>query len=183
MKKGLFIFSIIVCFPAISLAAVPDVFREYVTYGNYNITVNAFQRLALLMSNPAFNTFTLCCIFFAALIWGGQGFVTMIRSGNPAHWFSGIIILLIGAAVYIYFLVPRSDLLIYDEPSNRNMVVSEVPDGLILIAGIQNQFVRGAVDMIWTSGDPESYRQNAGGDVFNILQNVFEMSDFVPSME
>ena len=90
--------------------------------------------------------------------------------------------MLIGAAVYIYLLIPRSDLLIYDEPSNRNMVVSDVPDGLILIAGIQNQFVRGAVDMIWTSSDPESYRQNAGGDVFNILKNVFEMRDFVPSL-
>jgi hypothetical protein len=169
--------------PSSALAMVPDVFREFVTYGGFNATVNAFERLALLMSDASFHTFTISCILLSGLIWGAQGFFTMIRSGNPAHWLQGIVIILIGAAVYLFFIVPRSDLIVYDEPSNRHMVIAEVPDGLILLAGLHNQFVQGAVDMLWISGDPESYRQNAQGDIFNILQNVFKNIGFVPSLD
>jgi conjugal transfer mating pair stabilization protein TraG len=178
---------IIVCaallLPTASWAAVPDVFREYVTYGNFNVTVTAFEKLSLLMSSPSFNTFAIIAILASAMIWGAGGFFSMIRSRRLEDWFQGIIIILIGAVVYAFFIMPKSDLLVHDEPSNRSMVVSEVPDGLILLAGMQNQFVLAAVNMIWTSSDPESYRQNARGDIFDILQNVFENKSFMPSLD
>jgi hypothetical protein len=162
---------------------VPDAIREYVTYGNFNITVSAFEKVSLLMSDPSFNTFAVTSVLFATLVWAGGGFISLIRSRDFNNWVHGIVIILIGAAVYVFFIIPKSDLLVYDEPSNRSMVISEVPDGLILLAGIQNQFVRGAVNMIWTSSDPLSYRQNARGDIFNILTNVFENTSFVPSLD
>ena len=158
-------------------------FREYVTFGNFNVTVTAFERLSLLMSDPGFNTFVMSAIIFSAVFWGANGFFAMLRSGRVSDWMQGIVIILIGAVVYLYFLVPKSDLLVFDEPSNRSMVVSQVPDGLILLAGMQNQVIRAAVNMIWTSSDPESYRQNARGDIFNILQSVFDNKSFVPSID
>jgi hypothetical protein len=169
--------------PGSAMAAVPDVFREYLTYGNFEVGASAFERLALLMSDPSFNTYALIAMLSAALIWGGSGFFNMLRTGQLSHWLQGIVIILAGALVFVCFIMPKSDLLIHDEPSNRTMVVSEVPDGLILLAGLQNQFVQGAVNMIWTSSDPQSYRQNARGDIFNILQNAFQNSSFVPSTD
>jgi hypothetical protein len=83
--------AIIVCaillLPAASWAAVPDVFREYLTYGNFNVTVSAFEKLSLLMSSPAFNTFAIIAILASAMIWGAEGFFNMLRSGRPEHWF------------------------------------------------------------------------------------------------
>lgn len=174
------VFFLAVLMPANAFAVVPNVFREYVTYGNFNAVVNCFQRIALLMSDTGMQVFTVSALVLSTMIWIALGVNTYLRSGT-SRFFPGVVIILLGASVYITFIEQRSDLLIYDEPSNRHMVISQVPDGLILIAGIQNQFVNGAVDMIWTSADPESFRANAYGDIFNVLQNVFKKIGFVPS--
>jgi small basic protein len=169
--------------PVAARAQVPDVFREYITYGNFNVMVSAFEKVALFMSDTSYNTFVFIALLFGVLVWAAGSFTNLIRARDLKSWMPGIVIIFMGATIYIHFIVPKSDLLIYDEPSNRSMLISQVPDGLALLAGIQNQFVRGAVDMIWTTSDPLSYRQNAKGDIFNIMTHVFENRSFVPSMD
>ena len=106
MRKGAVIgAALVTCLflPQITFAQVPDVFREYITYGNFNVTLNAFERLALVMSDNSFNTFALISILVAALIWVGSGIFNMFRGGGVLGWYRGIVIIFIGALIYIVF--------------------------------------------------------------------------------
>lgn len=171
-------------FPASALADVPNAFKEYVTYGNFNQVSNSFQRLALIMSDDGIVHYMLIAFLLAVFFWAA---IALFRffSGAPVNGTvaQGLIILLVGTFVYFAFVRPTSDMAVYDEVSNRHVVVGDVPDAVVLVAGVQNMFVNSIIDIIWTSSDPLSYRQNAGGDIFNILQNVFDVRPFIPSTE
>ena len=66
-------------------------------------------------------------------------------------------------------------MVVYDELLNIQQEVADVPEGVVLLAGMQNSFTRTMTDIIWTSAAPEvyDYRENANGDVYNIVRQIY----------
>lgn len=170
--------------PSSAAAVVPDAFREYITYGNFNQVSNSFQRLALVMSDDGMGFYFLIAFLLSVFVWAAIALFRFI-TGTPISGAiaQGLVFILIGSFIVFAFVIPKGNMAVYDEVSNRHVVVGDVPDGVVLISGAQNMFVNSVIDIIWTSTDPLSYRQNAGGDIFNILQNVFDVKPFLPSTD
>lgn len=168
--------------PASSFADVPAAFREYCTYGNFFQIANSFERIALVMSDKEFIVFIAIAFLTAMGVWAAMVVGRMLFGGGINNSIiQGLVVIFTGVLVFLAFVKPVGDMAVYDEATNQHKIVSNVPDGVVLLAGIQNTIVKAVVEMIWTSSDVKSFRQNAGGDIFNIFVSVFSKSTFVPS--
>ncbi|KJS02732.1 MAG: hypothetical protein VR65_04670 [Desulfobulbaceae bacterium BRH_c16a] len=174
----------LILLPSIVLGETPDVFKEYVTYGNFYQTANSFERIALIVSDASFQNFLIVAFLGALLVWAGMVIGRFLFGGGVGNSvIQGLVIILTGTLIFLAFIKPVGDMAVYDESSGRHKIISNIPDGIVILAGIQNTIVRSIVDMIWTSSDTLSFKQNAGGDIFNIFGSVFSNSLFIPSTD
>lgn len=184
MKISIPITLSLILFPSLVFGETPDVFKEYVTYGNFYQTANSFERIALIVSDDSFQNFLIVAFLGALLVWAGMVVGRFLFGGGVGNSvIQGLVIILTGTLIYLAFIKPVGDMAVYDESSGRHKIISNIPDGIVILAGIQNTVVRSIVDMIWTSSDTLSFKQNAGGDIFNIFGSVFNNSLFIPSAD
>lgn len=158
---------LIVLLPSAALAVDFD----YYVYGGFDAVVNAFNKLALVFGDNgymSFYAFSIAagiffgCVTIAARILGGG-------NGSPMSW---IVPALVGIGVYLSLAVPKGTLHIYDPVYNKNQAVGGIPAGVVAVAGILNAVERGLVDIVTTSGDPLSYKSQAGGKGFLGLYQI-----------
>lgn len=146
---------------------------EYVTHGGYDAAVEAWKRVALL-----FNTNSFLGLFSVGFIAGLLFLLiaTFLKAAFGLKVSPQIFLpyLIIGGLIYGALIVPKDDIVIYDETLNRGpYTVSGIPRGLAFIAGNLNKIERGAIELISTSGDPiEDYRLNPAGLVFNAFGSM-----------
>lgn len=146
---------------------------EYVTHGGYDAAVEAWKRVALL-----FNTNSFLGLFSVSFIAGLLFLLiaTFLKAAFGLKVSPQIFLpyLIIGGLIYGALIVPKDDIVIYDETLNRGpYTVSGIPRGLAFIAGNLNKIERGAIELISTSGDPiEDYRLNPAGLVFNAFGSM-----------
>lgn len=144
---------------------------DYYVYGGFDAVVNAFNKLALVFGDNgymSFYAFSIAagiffgCVTIAARILGGG-------NGSPMSW---IVPALVGIGVYLSLAVPKGNLHIYDPVYNKNQTIGGIPNGVVAIAGVLNAVERGLVDIVTTSGDPLSYKNQAGGQGFLGLYQI-----------
>ncbi|MDA8404406.1 MAG: conjugal transfer protein TraG N-terminal domain-containing protein, partial [Desulfobacteraceae bacterium] len=156
-------------------AAVPAGLQEYIVWNQFDATVNTFQKLGLIMSDGRYQTLFFGVIVLGMVIGGMVSIGSGIFSGKTHSWdlmkWFGVI--MAGIIVYITFIRPTTQITIHDEVLNETQTVGGVPEGIVVLAGLSNAIEKGFVDMIWTAGDPESYRDNAGGLSYSIFDKVF----------
>ncbi|MFZ2633656.1 MAG: conjugal transfer protein TraG N-terminal domain-containing protein [Desulfosalsimonadaceae bacterium] len=156
-------------------AAVPDGLKEYTVWNQFDATVNTFQKLGLIMSDGRYQTLFFGIIVMGLVIGGLISIGSGIFSGKASSWdmmkWFGVI--MAGIIVYITFIRPTTQITIYDEVLNETQTVGGVPEGIVVLAGLSNAIEKGFVDMIWTAGNPESYRDNAGGLSYSIFDKAF----------
>lgn len=157
-------------------ADVPGILRNYICWGDFDNVVLTFERVALMMSDVRyqglfFGIIVLAIVFGVVKILGQgltQGQIT------PWSWIKLGVTVIAGVAIYITFIRPTDPILVYDEALNQQKTVAGVPEGIVFLAGLTNLIEQGLVDIIWTSGSPDSYRENPGGGVFKVLMEVFQ---------
>jgi len=161
--------------PGPARAQVPDTLREYVTYGGFHAIHNALNRIALSFSDNAYEGLFVAFLVVAIFFWLAWGAVGYFRNGSAMGLICMAFTILCGCIVYMTLIRPTTSMVVYDELLNVHQEVAEVPEGVVLLAGMQNSFTRTMTDIIWTSADPEvyGYRENANGDVYNILRQVY----------
>lgn len=174
MKK-IITFLAFILFTGTAWADVPPSAQTYVTWGDFDVVVNTFERVALMVSDSSYHG-----LFFGiitiSLVFGilssfSRGFLT--GQANSMAWIQVFGTIIVGVIIYQTFIQKTSQIVIYDETLNLQKTVADVPDGLILLAGISNKIEKGLVDIIWTSSDPYSFKEAAGGSIFNILKSAY----------
>ena len=154
-------------------AVSPPETWNYTTHGGYDAAVEAWKRVSLLFSHSGFLS-----LFATTFIAGILGFVIslLLKAAVGARisfqmWFT---YLLAGALIYLAFIVPKDNIIIYDETLNRGPYqVDGVPKILATTAGILNKIEKGIVELIAQSSDPvQDYRYNPAGIAFNSLGSV-----------
>jgi hypothetical protein len=174
MKKIITFFAFIL-FTGTAWADVPSSAQTYVTWGDFDVVVNTFERVALMVSDSTYHGLffgiIVISLVFGILSSFGRGFLT--GQANPMAWIQVFGTIIIGVIIYQTFIQKTSQIVIYDETLNLQKTVADVPDGLILLAGISRKIEKGLVDIIWTSSDPYSYKEAAGGSIFNILKSAY----------
>ncbi len=166
---------LIVLMPGAAFAQVPDTFREYVTYGGFHCIYNALSRIALSFSDNSYEGLFVAFMVVAITFWLGWGAIGYFRNGSALGFIYMAFTILSGCIVYFALIRPTTSMVVYDELLNVHQEVADVPEGVVLLAGMQNSFTRTVTDIIWTSANPEvyDYRQNANGDVYNIVRQVY----------
>ena len=163
-------------FPVSVYADIPDSLKTYTVYGEFNATVNAFQRLGLMMSDSNYQGLFFSVVALGILIGGlftiGKGILSGKATAMAWAYLFGMIIA--GVMVYSAFVKNTTTITVYDESLNKQIAIGGIPDGVAFVAGLANKIETGLVDIIWTSGDPRSYRENAGGLGFTIFTKAFE---------
>ncbi len=157
-------------------ADIPNSLKVYTVWNQFDATVNAFQKLALIMSDNNYQGLFFG-MFVIGLVAGGLMAVAkgLFRGANPYYvWLSCLGVFVAGVMIYATFIRSTTTITIYDETLNEMMVVPGIPDGVAFMAGFANKIETGLIEMIWTSGDPRSYRENAGGLAYNIFTKAFQ---------
>ena len=167
--------AILIFLPSTAYAAVPASLQEYTVWNQFDATVNTFQKLGLIMSDARYQTLFFGIIVMSLVIGGLISIGSGIFSGKASSWdmmkWFGII--MAGIIVYITFIRPTTQITVYDEVLNETQTVGGVPEGIVVLAGLSNAIEKGFVEMIWTAGNPESYRDNAGGLSYAIFDRAF----------
>ncbi|MEA3428056.1 MAG: conjugal transfer protein TraG N-terminal domain-containing protein, partial [Thermodesulfobacteriota bacterium] len=163
--------------PATVYADIPDSLKTLTVYGELPYVVHALQRVALIMSDTRYHG-----LFFGIMVMLLIGGVIMVVAKQvlgaklaPVLWLSMFGTVFAGVIVYHTFIKNTSTILITDETlGGKFESVSGVPDGIAFLLGMMNKIESGIVDIIWTSGNVEGYRDQAGGIGFNILDKAFQ---------
>ncbi len=156
-----------IAFPSRVLALT----MEYVTYNGFDPVVMAFEKIALIFSDGGYKGLFAAVIVLGMLL-GGAGAMVRAATGAKASPLSWGIPVMVGIALYAGLVVPKGTIVVYDETLNKSRTIADVPDGLVLVAGMLNKLERGLVDIVSTAGEPASYHLQAGGIGFDMLLNI-----------
>ncbi|RMG68217.1 MAG: conjugal transfer protein TraG, partial [Nitrospirae bacterium] len=142
----------------------------YWTYGGFDAVTDAFTKIALIFSDTRYHEVFLGVIVIGALF----GFISTVYAkfrGSMVSLFSWVIPIMAGVMIYWGLVAPKGTVTVYDPVVNRFQVVSNIPDGILAVAGALNTIERGFVDIIYTTATPSSYRYQdyAGGIGYNVL--------------
>lgn len=141
---------------------------EYYTYNGFNVIVGAWQQTAMVFSNSNYGML-FYSVIFAAMLFGSVATYYKLFQGSNISPLSWALPLLFGVILYIGVFVPKASFHVYDPVLNKYQQVSNIPQGIVAIAGVVNLIERGIVEIIETSGAPLSYKQFAGGVGFDSL--------------
>ena len=146
---------------------------DFYVYGDFDSTVGAFQRVALIFAdNDYIGLFFITCVF--GLFSGG---VTLFWRGlwngaTAGQLMEYIFYPLMGAALYASTIMQTGTLHIFDESQNKYQAVGELPDGLIFVAGTFNKFERIVSDV--ASNNPATVRSSlASGTGIKLFLDAF----------
>lgn len=147
---------------------------EFYTYGGFNAVANAFRQVALILNDSGF-TGLFFVVAVLGILFGGIAFFMRMIGGfhlDPVSWTWPI---MLGMAVYMAAVVPKGSLTIYDPVLNRFETISDIPDGVVLVAGTLNKIERGLVEIIDTAAAPTAkYAQGAGGIGFTAVRHIMD---------
>lgn len=144
---------------------------EFYTYGGFQEIVDTFRRLALIYSDNRLATmFTVAAGLGAIIMATNSSIMAPIMGGrvDPFAWLKTVVL---GTTVFTATIIPTGVLHIYDPTTNATQSVANVPDGIILIAGLFNKLERGMVD-ITTTASAYPYDKTAGGINFKLLMDT-----------
>ncbi|ABL01356.1 conjugal transfer protein TraG N-terminal domain-containing protein [Pelobacter propionicus] len=147
--------------PSLALATT----MEYYCYGSFGPVVSAFKLIATIFGNNSYQSLFYTVIISAA-VFTGLAVYTKIASGGQTSILGWSVPMAIGIVMYIAFFVPKGSLQVYDEVMNKTELVTQVPEGVVLVAGTFNLIERGLIEIVSTSGSIGSYQTQAGGKGF-----------------
>ncbi|NVM20468.1 MAG: conjugal transfer protein TraG N-terminal domain-containing protein [Desulfobacterales bacterium] len=162
--------------PARAYADIPNTLKTIKVYGELPYVVNALERLALVMSDANYQGLFFGIIVMM-LVGGGLTLLAKSLTGGKISaliWAYLFGTLLCGIIVYHAFIRNTTTVLVTDETiGGKFKSVGGVPDGVAFLAGLINKIESGIVEMIWTAGNIEGFREEAGGIGFDIINKAF----------
>lgn len=140
-------------------AAAADM--DYYTWNAFDETVSAFQRVALVLRDPGFTVFVMVFAVAGILIGGLLVGIKGVK-GQQVNPVGFLIPALIGVALFRAFIWPTGTLFVYDPVRNDTAAVGDVPDAVVIMAGLLNKVERGVREIVETaSADPAAERAGA----------------------
>ena len=144
---------------------------EYYTYNGFDPIVAAFQKMALIFGDTTYQSLFFV-VMVTAIMFGCLMMVMKATLGGKFSVAGWLVPMGMGFLICASLIVPKGNLWVYDPVKNRNQQIGDIPDGVVLVAGMLNKIERSFVDMIYTSGDPEDYHSQAGGVGFDMVFNL-----------
>lgn len=147
--------------PSMALATT----MEYYCYGSFDPIVSAFKLIATIFGTNSYQAL-FYTVIISASVFAGLAAVAKITSGGQGSILGWTVPMAIGIVIFIAFFIPKGSLQVYDQVLNKTALVSNVPNGIVLVAGTFNAVERGLVEIVSNAGDAGSYQSQAGGKGF-----------------
>lgn len=141
---------------------------EYYTYNGFSAVEQAFRKIALIFSDNGYKTLFFTVTALGICLGGAAAYFQLLKGAkfSPLAWAWPVGL---GICLYLGLMIPTGKITVYDPVLNRFQTIGDIPDGIIVVAGVLNKIERGLVDIISTSGTPESFQDYAGGIGFDML--------------
>jgi hypothetical protein len=134
---------------------------DFYTWNAFEETVSAFQRVALVLKDPEFTVFVMVFAVGGLLV-GGLTVAAQGMRGQQVNPIGFLIPVAIGIALFRGLIWPTGTLYIYDPVRNDTAAVGNVPDAVVLMAGMLNKMERGVREIVESaSADPAAERAGA----------------------
>ena len=168
--------TVVAGWPETAYADIPDVLKSITVRGELPYIINAFERVALIVSDNGYKGLfcgiAILTVLGAGIMAVGRGF---LRGSSLQLWMPAFGCLLVGVMVYHAFITKTTQLNITDETiGHKWKAVGGIPQGIGFLVGLTNYIESGLIDIIWTSGNVDGYREQAGGIGFQILNKAFK---------
>lgn len=158
---------------------------DYYTYNGFEETVAAFERLALILNDTSFWVLA-GIVVLIGIVFGAMGTAVKGMSGGQANPIGWAIPILVGAALARGLLVPTGSIHVYDPVRNAYQEVVDVPDMVVLIAGVMSKIERSMSEVV-DAASANPYSEQAGSMSFSLVQSALttsiDNSDLVTSLE
>ncbi len=166
--KTAIIVSVLVAFaPSAALATT----MEYYCYGGFEPIVSAFKLISAIFGNNSYQA-----LFFTVIVtastFAGLGALAKITSGGNGSILGWTVPMLLGITFYIALFIPKGSLHVYDQVLNKYEEVANIPNGIVLVAGVFNNIERGLVEIVSDSSAVGSFQSQAGGKGFLGLYSI-----------
>lgn len=163
--------------PAVSFAQVPAALQVYTTHGDFDVVAKAFQTIALITSDVSYKAlfFSIVALISLGLVAANVGRAAFGGKMEAISWARVGASIVTGAILFTAFVANTSDMVVYDEYLNRQVTVTDVPDGIVFLANFSNLIENGIQDIVDTTDiDGFSYRENPSAIVISTLKEIFE---------
>ncbi len=158
----------------LALLAMPGVASaatmQFICYNAFDDTVQAFQRLALIASDPVFLMIAGCfvagSIVMSASFFAAEGMAK--KANNP---FGFLIQGVMGLVMFFGAVMPKGTIYVYDEVLNKNQAVGGVPDLIVFFAGTLNAVERELTRMVDTAA-ATPYSNDVGAIGYQLIYNA-----------
>lgn len=152
---------------------------DFYVYGGFDVTVNAFSRIALI-----FNDGEYVVMFFVAAVFGilfggmiASGKALLGGGGNNASIINFLILVLIGTGLFKALIIPKGTVHIYDPVVNRYQAIGNVPDLIVLGAGLSNKAER-ILTEVTDNGSAHPRKLQGGGIGLEMMINAYRGEPF-----
>ncbi|OES24226.1 conjugal transfer protein TraG N-terminal domain-containing protein [Alteromonas macleodii] len=168
MKKTLWAF--VLSFFTVPALAVD---LDFYVYGDFDSTVGAFTRAALIFADADW-----LGLFFIASVFGlFSGGITLFWNGlwrqtDARQLLQYIFYPIMGITLYVTLILQTGTMHIFDETQNKYRAVGGVPDGIVLVAGAFNKLERVVAEV--ASDNPATVRSSlASGTGIKMFLDAF----------
>ncbi|MEJ2755345.1 MAG: conjugal transfer protein TraG N-terminal domain-containing protein, partial [Gammaproteobacteria bacterium] len=143
---------------------------EFVTYAGFDIVGSAFERIALIFATDnylgLFISFAVLGVIFASIAASVRNF-----TGQTVTVQAWAIPILLGLVAFQGLMLPKGKVLLYDPVKNDSRVIGDVPQAVVLVAGLFNLIERGVVDAV-DLASTSIYADDATGISFSLLHEA-----------
>lgn len=141
---------------------------EYYTYGGFDPVTTAFKNIALIFSGDTYRGMV-SAFAILGFVFGGIMIYLKMAVGQAKNTFSWLIPVMLGMALYSSMFIPTTSLAVYDPVYNQNVVIDQVPVGVVYTASLVNHIERFIVETLDTNapipGPVQLNYQDHGGAV------------------
>lgn len=179
----------------------PTGFGVYYTYGGFEPTQMAFERIQQIMNfsrsggkftSSGYLMMVAAFMVLSAIMAGASGFMKM-AGGMQANIFVSLAPILLGFLVFVGLFTPKADLIVFDPVLNRqSQAAMALPVGVVYPACMVNKVERYIIDLLDSTSNPAvvKYTDSSGAQkIYNVpSKNYAEcggdvcMSTFINSM-
>lgn len=136
------------------------------TYDGFAETVDAFRLVSMIFGDPRYETLVLIC----AVVGLALGVVLASIRGQGMGGFQ----MLMGVGLYVGLIATTGTVHVYDRVRNAYQAVGDVPNLIVLVAGVTNLMERALAETIDDNSlDPNAKLEfGAGGHSFDLFLNA-----------
>ena len=156
--------SLFVATPALALET------SFHTYDGFAETVDAFRLVSMIFADPRYETLVL----IVAVVGMALGAVLAMIRGTGMGLVAFGLQMLVGIGLFVGLVATTGTVHIYDRVRNTYQPVGDVPNLIVLVAGVTNMMERALADTIDDNTlDPHAKLEfGAGGHAFDLFLNA-----------